>query len=97
MNLEDFSHMKPQCVDTLTNVRQVGEMSDFAQAVDANQRMMMARSILKEWKISDRVDDAIKEVTSIKEEIRSNNFIIKDANDFNNYIKGVLHNISLFN
>ncbi|KAE9547503.1 hypothetical protein FO519_009284 [Halicephalobus sp. NKZ332] len=93
MNLNHFQTRKPQCVDTMVNVRSVGKMSAFAQTIDANERMKFGQNIVQKWNISERVDVAVNEVTSIKERIRAKGGIIEDTNDFNKPIRAV----SIFN
>ncbi|KAE9546207.1 hypothetical protein FO519_010581, partial [Halicephalobus sp. NKZ332] len=83
MNLNHFQTRKPQCVDTMVNVRSVGKMSAFAQTIDANERMKFGQNIVQKWNISERVDVAVNEVTSIKERIRAKGGIIEGTGDFN--------------
>uniref|UniRef100_A0A914ECY6 Ubiquitin-like domain-containing protein n=1 Tax=Acrobeloides nanus TaxID=290746 RepID=A0A914ECY6_9BILA len=96
MNLDEFLTNKPQCVDTKVNFREVGQMSAFAQTIDANTRMKVGKNLVQAWKMSECVDAAVKEVTSVKERIRAKGGIIEDTDDFNKYAEGVKHNISLF-
>jgi hypothetical protein len=93
MDLDKFQTNKPQCVDT---ARQVGQVSAFAQTIDANTRMKAGKNLVQTWKMSECVDAAVKEVTSVKERIRAKGGIIEDIDDFNKYVEGVKHNISLF-
>ncbi|KAE9546908.1 hypothetical protein FO519_009881 [Halicephalobus sp. NKZ332] len=93
MNLNHFQTRKPQCVDTMVNVRSVGKMSAFAQTIDATERMKFGQNIVQQWNISERVDVAVNEVTSIKERIRAKGGIIEDTNDFNNE-KAYIGNLS---
>ena len=97
MDLRKFQTNKPQCVDTLINARQIGQMSAFAQTIDASTRMEVAKNLVQAWKISECIDAAIKELTSVKERIRAKGGIIEDTGDFNKYVEGIRHNISLFN
>ena len=97
MDLLKFKTNKPQCVDTLVNIRQVNQMSAFAQTIDANTRMKVGQNLVQAWKMLECVDAAVKKVTLIKERIRCNGGIIEDTGDLNKYVEGIRHNISLFN
>ena len=72
-------------------------MGALAQTIDANTRMEVGRNLVKAWKMSECVDAAVREVTLIKERIRAKGGIIENTGDFNKYVEGVRHNISLFN